>query len=108
MSVDNKQFMGYAKVVSNIRHVKSIPALSSLVHTHRDSEDPGYAFKIKWFSKNRVAFDLIRFIRNSHNSNNSINMCKEFNVNFTRKSTSSRRTCFSKSFGTRIPPPSLD
>lgn len=99
MSVDNKQFMGYAKVVSNIRKLKDIPELSSLVHMQRDPEDPGFAFKIRWFSKNRVAFDLIRFIRNSHNSNNSINMCKEFNVNETnsRKSTSSQRICYSKS-----------
>ena len=79
MSVDNKEFLGYARVKSNIRHVRDVPALSSLLGTHGESEDPGFAFQIEWFSKNRVPFDYIRFIRNSHNSNNSINMCKEFN-----------------------------
>ena len=30
--------------------------------------------------RNNVSFDTVRFIRNSHNNNNSINMCREFNV----------------------------
>lgn len=79
MSVDNKEFLGYARVNSNIQHISEIPALSSVYAIQNQAEDSGYAFKIKWISKNSVSFDYIRFIRNSHNSNNSINMCKEFN-----------------------------
>lgn len=89
MSVDNKQFMGYARVASGIRHVRAVPELSSLVNMQREGEDPGFAFKVSWRSKQRVSFDLIRFIRNSHNSNNSVNMCKEFNVGLS----GSRRVC---------------
>ena len=80
MSVDNKEFLGYARVVSNIKQIKDVPELWSLNVSGADSEDWGQAFKIDWHSKNRVSFDYIRFIRNSHNSKNSINMCKEFNV----------------------------
>lgn len=31
-----------------------------------------------WFAKNPVSFDNVKFIRNFHNRNSPINMCKEF------------------------------
>lgn len=79
MSVDNKEFLGYARVDSNIQCVTEVPALLSVYASQNYFDGSGHAFKIKWLSKNSVPFSYIRFIRNSHNSNNSINMCREFN-----------------------------
>lgn len=79
MSVDNKEFLGYARVNSNLQWIHEIPALCSVDVSQNYLDGHGCAFKVQWISKNSVSFNYIRFIRNSHNSNNSINMCREFN-----------------------------
>ena len=39
-----------------------------------------YAARVEWGSRLSIGFDFVRHIRNNHNNNQSINMCKEFNV----------------------------
>lgn len=74
--VEQKQFLGYAKVVSEIRDLRDTPELQALVFPGNEKL---WAFRIEWKSRLPVSFETVRFIRNSHNSNNSVNMCREFN-----------------------------
>ena len=99
MNVAGRQFLGYGKVASDIYSVIDIPELAE-VGTLSSGNQPAFACKIEWMSKyasshprNSIGFETVKYIRNSHNSNSPINMCKEFNVTFDYISGSRRLCC---------------
>jgi len=79
MNVDQKCFLGYGKVVDDVYSLEHVDELKDVRGLPSQSSGHVYACKIEWVSKNTINFDSIKHIRNSHNNNQSINMCKEFN-----------------------------
>ena len=77
MSVDQKVFMGYGKVASDVYHIEHVDELKDV--SLPNYNQPIYACKIDWNSKQSISFEFVKHIRNSHNNHQSINMCKEFN-----------------------------
>lgn len=79
MNVDQKVFLGYGKVISDVYSIKHVDDLQDVANLPHYRDTNVYACKIEWVSKNSINFEYIKHIRNSHNNNQSINMCKEFN-----------------------------
>lgn len=79
MNVAQKQFLGYGKVASDIYKASDIPELCE-IESIVGSTQPCFVCKIEWMSKypaltrQPVGFETVKYIRNSHNNNNSINM----------------------------------
>lgn len=52
MSVEQRQFLGYARVASEVRPISLIPELQNYTFTTNvDSRESLYAFKIEWKAK---------------------------------------------------------
>lgn len=52
MSVEQRQFLGYARVASEVRPINQVPELQNYTFTTSvDNRETLYAFKIEWKAK---------------------------------------------------------
>jgi len=52
MSVEQRQFLGYARVASEVRPISAIPELQNYTFTTNvDNRESLYAFRIEWKAK---------------------------------------------------------
>jgi len=79
ISVEQKLFKGYGRVISEVYSTQDIMELSDIPQLNVYKGNT-FACKIEWMSREQVDFEQVKFIRNSHNNNLSVNMCKEFHV----------------------------
>lgn len=80
MNVEQKKFIGYARVNSDILPLEEFPELRGRRVLTPILLDRPLGFRIKWLTKNAMCFEEVKFIRNNLNRGSQINMCKEFHV----------------------------
>ena len=67
MNVEQKKFIGYARVDSEIKSIDEFSEIRGRRVLTPILLDRPLGFKIKWLTKNAIIFDEVKFIRNNLN-----------------------------------------